>query len=159
MSVRHENISDSEDWYFVDTESSTRDMRNIFNSNIEWCEMTHVSCRVCHILHAPWFIRIDFNKVPPSQTISYPKQNSINARGEVLQTSVLGLRRIISKEDVRLHDHRMTIKCVASIYESYYKHVEITATLKPRRKHKRRRNEKMVINQEEGSHQEGEITS
>ena len=117
------------------------------------------TCRVCHILHAPWFIRIDFNKVPPSQTISYPKQNSINARGEVLQTSVLGLRRIISKEDVRLHDHRMTIKCVASIYEIYYKHVEITATLKPRRKHKRRRNEKMVINQEEGSHQEGEITS
>ena len=89
--------------------------------------------------------------------MSYPKQNIINQRGEVLQTSVLGLKRTITKADFRVNEQKMTIKCVASIYEIYYKHVEITAILKPRRKHKRRQDEMKHRKQDnEGNDHEGD---
>ena len=74
-----------------------------------------------------------------------------------MQSSVLGLKRRISKADFRVNEQKMTIKCVASIYEIYYKHVEITTLLKPRRKHKRRQNEIERRKQDNGGNdQEGD---
>jgi len=94
--------------------------------------------------------------VPVSQTVSYPIENSINGRGEVLQTAVLGLERTVTREDVNFQHPRMTIKCVASIYSAYYKTVEITASLKPKRKLKRRREEAVTEHSDQDPHNKGD---
>ena len=94
-------------------------------------------------------------QVPVSQTVSYPIENTLNGRGEVLQTAVLGLKRTVTREDINFQHPRMTIKCVASIYSAYYKTVEITSTLKPKRKLKRRREEAVTETADQDPHDKG----
>ena len=60
-------------------------------------------------------------QVPDSSTTHFPIQNSVSPRGEVLQTAVLGLDRVVTKHDLGPHSPAMRIKCVASIYTAYYK--------------------------------------
>ena len=90
-----------------------------------------------------------------SQTVSYPIENTLNGRGEVLQTAVLGLKRTVTREDINFQHPRMTIKCVASIYSAYYKTTEITSTLKLKRKLKRRREESVTENIDQDPHDKG----
>ena len=78
-------------------------------------------------------------QVPGFQTISYPIEASVSRRGEVVRTATLGLARRVTREDLTSNNASLNIKCVASIYTAYYKTVELVASLKVRKKTKRRR--------------------
>ena len=57
----------------------------------------------------------------------------------MVRTATLGLARRVTREDLNTNNASLNIKCVASIYTAYYKTVELVASLKVRKKTKRRR--------------------
>jgi len=68
-----------------------------------------------------WYI--NQRPVSPEQLIKYPIINMTVAKDETLHTAILGLRHTIQRSDFG-HGKIVTVKCVASIYDIYYKMVE-----------------------------------
>jgi len=68
-----------------------------------------------------WYI--NQKPVSPDQLIKYPIINMSLGREETLHTAVLGLRHQVMRSDFG-HGKIVTLKCVASIYDIYYKMVE-----------------------------------
>merc|ERR1719334_1777281 len=68
-----------------------------------------------------WYI--NQRPVSPEQLNKYPIINMTVAKDETLHTAILGLRHTIQRSDFG-HGKIVTVKCVASIYDIYYKMVE-----------------------------------
>ena len=106
------------------------------------------SCKICKIF---------FYKVPGFQTVAYPIEASVSRRGEVVQTATLGLDRRVTREDLNNNNASLNIKCVASIYTAYYKTVELQASLRIRKKLKRRRENLKKKQQKDKDNQNGKL--
>ena len=87
--------------------------------------------------------------------MAYPIVSSVSRRGEVVQTATLGLDRRVTREDLNNNNASLNIKCVASIYTAYYKTVELQASLRIRKKLKRRRENLKKKQQKDKDNQNG----
>jgi len=68
-----------------------------------------------------WYI--NQRPVSPDQLVKYPIINMTISQAETLHTATLGLKHKIMRSDFG-HGKIVTVKCVASIYDIYYKMVE-----------------------------------
>ena len=89
--------------------------------------------------------------------MAYPIEASVSRRGEVVQTATLGLDRRVTREDLNNNNASLNIKCVASIYTAYYKTVELQASLRIRKKLKRRRENLKKKQQKDKDNQNGKL--
>ena len=89
--------------------------------------------------------------------MAYPIVSSVSRRGEVVQTATLGLDRRVTREDLNNNNASLNIKCVASIYTAYYKTVELQASLRIRKKLKRRRENLKKKQQKDKDNQNGKL--
>eukprot|EP00090_Calanus_glacialis_P015342 TRINITY_DN24223_c0_g1_i2.p1 TRINITY_DN24223_c0_g1~~TRINITY_DN24223_c0_g1_i2.p1 ORF type:complete len:189 (-),score=37.68 TRINITY_DN24223_c0_g1_i2:225-791(-) len=80
-----------------------------------------------------WYI--NQQPVPPSHLVKYPVVNITDSHEETLHTNTLGLLHTVRRHDFQHQNHKhMIIKCVASIYDAYYKVVEVSVGKSRRRK-------------------------
>jgi len=80
-----------------------------------------------------WYI--NQRPVPPEHLIKYPIVNKTLANEEKLHTAILGLKHKLQKSDLSHERGKgVLIKCVASIYDIYYKMVEERIQRERRRK-------------------------
>ena len=80
----------------------------------------------------------------------YPDLNITSFDNGILHTSTLGID-ILAEKSYFKKKRRMKIKCVASLFNVYYKVNEISVEKK-----RRKRKEKLVYNVKEGENQSGE---
>eukprot|EP00092_Neocalanus_flemingeri_P007230 GFUD01007809.1.p1 GENE.GFUD01007809.1~~GFUD01007809.1.p1 ORF type:complete len:177 (-),score=49.29 GFUD01007809.1:261-791(-) len=80
-----------------------------------------------------WYI--NQQPVIPANLAQYPVVNITHNYEETLHTNTLGLVHSVRRHDFQHQNHKhMKIKCVASIYDAYYKVVEITVGKKARKR-------------------------